>query len=76
MLHPEVIAKRLIELRGENTREWLADKLGLSVSAIKMYESGSRIPKDDIKIRIANLFGKTVQEIFFDVKPHNSRSAS
>ncbi len=74
-MQPEIIAKRLIELRGENSREWLAEKLGLSVSAIKMYESGSRIPKDDIKIKIANLFGKSVQEIFFDAKPHKTRSA-
>ena len=60
------IAKKLIELRGERSREEVAKAIGVSVSAISMYENGERIPRDDIKIKIAKLYQKTVQEIFFD----------
>lgn len=60
------IAKQLIELRGNRTREEVATALNISISALQMYENGQRVPKDEIKIRIANYYKKTVQEIFFD----------
>ncbi|NWL89610.1 XRE family transcriptional regulator [Paenibacillus sp. 79R4] len=66
----ELIAKRLIELRGEVSREETATAIGISVSALQMYENAQRIPKDSIKIRIAAHFQKTVQEIFFDQEDH------
>lgn len=59
------IAERLIRLRGEKSREEVAKAIGVSVSAISMYENGERIPRDDIKIRIARFYDKTVQDIFF-----------
>ena len=62
----EKVAERLVLLRGDRTREEIAKKVGVSVSAISMYENGERIPRDDIKIRIAKAYNKTVQEIFFD----------
>lgn len=68
----ELIAKRLIELRGETSREETANAIGISVSALQMYENAQRIPKDSIKVRIANHYKKTVQEIFFDDEPHDT----
>lgn len=62
----EQIAQRLIELRGSKSREEVAKEVGVSVSAISMYENGERVPRDAIKIRLAKFYGKTVQEIFFD----------
>lgn len=62
----QTVAKRLIELRGNMSREKVADEIGVSVSAISMYENGERMPRDDIKIKIATFYKKTVQEIFFD----------
>lgn len=62
----ETVAERLIALRGKMRREDVAKKIGVSLSAITMYENGERIPRDDIKIKIAKLYNKTVQEIFFD----------
>lgn len=62
----EKVAERLVLLRGDRTREEIAKKVGVSISAISMYENGERIPRDDIKIRIAKAYNKTVQEIFFD----------
>lgn len=60
------IAQKLIDLRGEKSRDEVAKSLGISVSAIQMYENAERIPKDEIKIKIASYYQKTVQEIFFD----------
>lgn len=58
------VSKRLLELRGKRRREDVAKAVGVSVSAIAMYENGERIPRDDIKIKLANYFEKSVQEIF------------
>lgn len=67
----ELIAKRLIALRGDESREDTAQAIGISVSALQMYENGQRVPRDDIKIRISSHFKKSVQEIFFDLEPHD-----
>lgn len=61
----EQIAKKLIELRHEKPRAKVASDLGISVSALTMYETGARIPRDETKKRIATYYGKSVQEIFF-----------
>ncbi len=62
------IAQRLIALRGNRTREEVAIDLKISYSALQMYENGERIPRDEIKIRIANYFKTTVQAIFFEIE--------
>lgn len=61
----EKIAKKLVALRGEKTREEVAKAVGVSLSAMAMYETGARIPRDETKKRIAKYFGVTVEEIFF-----------
>jgi len=66
----QIIASRLLELRGRTPREEVAKALGISVSALQMYENAQRIPRDEIKLKIAAYYGKTVQEIFFDGIPH------
>ena len=60
------VAQKLIELRGDKSREEVAKGVGVSISAVAMYENGERTPRDAIKIKIAKFYGKTVQEIFFD----------
>ena len=45
-------------------RAEVAANLGISVSALTMYENGARIPRDEMKIKIAAYYGKSVQEIF------------
>lgn len=61
----KVVGQKLIELRGNKPREQVASDLGVSLSALAMYERGERIPRDEIKIKIANYYKKSVQEIFF-----------
>ncbi|MEW4368583.1 helix-turn-helix transcriptional regulator [Paenibacillus kandeliae] len=63
----DLIAKRLMELRANRSQEEVTIALGISKSTWSMYENAERIPKDEIKIKIANYFNKTVQEIFFDL---------
>lgn len=59
------IGQRLIRLRKNKQREAVAHDLGISLSALAMYERGERVPRDEVKIKIANYYGTTVQEIFF-----------
>ena len=60
-----VIAERLIKLRGDKTRDKVADACGISKSALAMYELGERIPRDEIKIKLAAYYNTTVEAIFF-----------
>ena len=60
-----VIGKRLVELRGEKTQDEVTKAVGISTSALSMYECGERIPRDTIKISLAQYFKKSVQTIFF-----------
>lgn len=64
-MNPVEIGKRLAELRGSRTQAEVALALGISVSALSMYENGERIPRDNIKIRIANFYKKPIHKIFF-----------
>ena len=57
--------KRLIELRGNKSQTEVAKDIGIATSTLGMYETQQRIPRDPIKIAIANYYGKTVQDIFF-----------
>ena len=59
------IAQKLRELRGEKSREDVAINCGVTAQAISMYETGARIPSDDVKIKLARFFNSSVQEIFF-----------
>ena len=42
------------------------DTTKLSTSALAMYEQGERIPRDDIKMRLAKYYKRSVNFIFFD----------
>lgn len=65
MFDAKRIGRRLTKLRGDKSQELVARELDISYSALRKYESGDRIPRDEVKIRIAKYYGKTVQEIFF-----------
>lgn len=61
------IGEKLATLRNDRnlTQKELGIEVGVSTASIAMYELDERVPRDEIKKRIANFFGKTVQEIFF-----------
>lgn len=57
--------EQLKTLRGTMSQDEISQKIGITKSSWAMYERGERVPRDEVKIKIANYFGKTVQEIFF-----------
>lgn len=59
------VAEKLILLRGDKSREEVANAIGVSKSAIAMYEQGERIPRDSIKLKLAEYYKCEVQDIFF-----------
>ena len=64
------VGEVLKKLRGEHSQETIAKAIGVTKSSWAMYEREERVPRDEVKIRIANYFGKTVQEIFFGHNEH------
>lgn len=69
-MNNELIAKKLIELRGNKSRETVANAVGISVSALAMYEQGERIPRDNIKIKLAKYYKRSIAFIFFNNDEH------
>lgn len=62
--------KILIDLRQRKSREKVAKDIGISPSALGMYELELRTPRDEVKIKLANYYGKSVQDIFFTNQCH------
>ena len=59
------VQTRLRLARGERSREEVALVCDISVSALSMYENGQRIPRDEIKVKLARCYGKSVEDLFY-----------
>lgn len=59
------VGKRLTALRGDRPANTVARALSLTPSALANYEAGLRIPRDDVKARIANYYQVPIESIFF-----------
>lgn len=64
-LNREEVGKRLRTLRGSRSLEEVASALGVTPMAVSLWERGERIPSDDLKIKIAAYFKRSVTFIFF-----------
>ena len=64
-LDSKIMAKKLVSLRGSKKRSEVAKAVGISVSALSMYENGERIPRDEIKISLARFYGVSIEILFF-----------
>ena len=60
--------KRLVNLRGNRTQAEVAKKVGVAATTIAMYESEQRVPRDPIKIKLAEYYKTTVQKIFYETE--------
>ena len=60
-----VVGERLKTLRGHRTQGEVANALGVTPMAVSQWESGARTPSDDMKVKIAAYYKKTVMAIFF-----------
>ena len=61
---------KLKELRGAKTQQEVADEIGITKSALAMYERDERIPRDEVKVRIAEYFGVSLLYLFFNGSEH------
>lgn len=59
------VGMKLRALRGKRTQRKVAEDLGISKSAWAMYEKNERVPRDEVKIRIAKYFNESVGSIFY-----------
>lgn len=62
--------KRLVKLRGEKSQAEVAKALGIATSTLGMYETEQRMPRDSIKIALAEYYHTSVQKIFFTPECH------
>ncbi len=67
-MDPKKMGETLRNLRGIRTQGEVANACDITVQALSSYERGERIPRDEVKIRLASFYGVTVQDLFFDAK--------
>lgn len=67
LLSKTQIGENLTSLRKAKgkTRDEVSKDLDISVSALGMYENGNRIPRDEIKEKLANYYQETIDHIFY-----------
>ncbi len=59
------IGKKLRALRGKKSQKIVAEGIGITKSALAMYERDERVPRDEVKIKIATYYNESVQSLFF-----------
>lgn len=59
------IGERLRALRGERSQKDVAEAVGVTVMAVSLYESGERIPRDEIKLKLAKYYDTDVNTLFY-----------
>ena len=57
----------LRELRGDKSLAKTAKEIGITPSALANYESGIRTSKDQIKVKIAKYYSKSIESIFLKI---------
>lgn len=67
MSSASVIGQRIKALREEKglAREPFCNAVGITLSALSMYENGQRIPRDEIKVKIARVLETSIEALFF-----------
>lgn len=60
----KTIGQKLLTLRGEQDIEIVAKAIGVTKQAIWNYENDKRIPRDDIKRKLADYYKTSVGNIF------------
>lgn len=68
----KIIGERLRNLRGSKNKKDVAKSVGVSIRAIDSYELGERIPRDEIKLKLAKYYEVSVDYIFIENKKHES----
>lgn len=61
----KMVGERLRAARGDRQRSEIAERAGISLSAIQMYEDGKRMPRDTVKIRLSKVLGVGIADLFY-----------
>lgn len=61
----EEVGKRLKELRKETPLQKVAAAVYITENSLIAYEAGKRMPRDEVKIRLADYYGVSVFNLFF-----------
>lgn len=61
---------KLKQLRGKKSQQELADEIGITKSALAMYERDERVPRDEVKVLIARFFGVSIESLFYNQVEH------
>ena len=65
--------RRLRFENGEMTQQQLAEQIGASRMTVYSIETGKFVPSTMLAMKIAHVFGKTVEEIFYFVEEEHDR---
>lgn len=61
---------KLKELRGAKSQQEAAAGIGITKSALAMYERDERVPRDEVKAKIAAYYGVSILFLFFNGTEH------
>ena len=61
---------RELRLAKNKTLAEAAEEIGITPSALGNYENDIRVPRDNIKVAIAEYYKKPIQKIFFAKNTH------
>lgn len=56
---------KALRAQKKKSQQQVADDLKITKSALAMYERDDRVPRDEVKVRIAEYYGESVQSLFF-----------
>lgn len=65
--------RRLRFEKGEMTQQQLADRIGASRMTVYSIELGKFVPSTLLAMKIARVFGKPVEEVFYFVEEDHDR---
>jgi len=65
-LRSDSMRPRLIQLRGSTPRRIVSEKIGITPQMLGAIERGDRTPSLKLAKKIADYYGVSVDEIFFD----------
>lgn len=67
MLDAKAIGERIKKLREERniSRGELCSEAEISLSALTMYETGQRVPRDEVKLRLARCLNTSLEGLFY-----------
>lgn len=56
---------KLLRIQNGVTQRELAYELGVKPSTVSMIENGTNLPSLELAYKIANYFGKSIEEVFY-----------